>query len=80
MGALIVAVMALGILVIIQYAEAKRLNKKLDEAESKMQKLEAMILVNSKALQSTMKVVRHNIEQEIKREEDAQKSDTKEEQ
>lgn len=68
------------IIIALMIAIIVRQQMALRNIESKMKKLEAMILTNSKALHSTMNVVKLGLQQEIQREEDAKKQDTKEKQ
>lgn len=71
---MLLIIIALMIAIIVRQQVALR------NIESKMKKLEAMILTNSKALHSTMNVVKYNLQQEIQREEDAKKQDTEKKQ
>ena len=68
------------IIIALMIAIIVRQQLALRNIESKMKKLEAMILTNSKALHSTMNVVKYNLQQEIQREEDAKKQNSEKEQ
>lgn len=68
------------IIIALMIAIIVRQQLALRKIESKMKKLEAMILTNAKALHSTMNVVKLGLQQEIQREEDAKKQDSEEKQ
>ena len=68
------------IIIALMIAIIVRQQMALRNIESKMKKLEAMILTNNKALHSTMNVVKLGLQQEIQKEEDAKEQDTKEKQ